>query len=49
MLRNPGKYTDEPEFVNVFRIPEQPMKPGGPVRQIGLSYRQPASLGIDSS
>ncbi len=44
----------EPEFVNVKeprnrcqgnRFP-QPMKPGGPVRQIGLSYRPP-NLEID--
>ncbi len=45
----------EPVFVNVFGAREpisrnrfrQPTKPGGPVLQIGLSYR-PVSLGIDS-
>ncbi len=45
----------EPVFVNVdgakFSIPRNrfgpPLRPGGPVLQIGLSYR-PARLGIDS-
>jgi hypothetical protein len=46
---------NEPIFVNVFEAQEsipinrfsQPMKLGGPVREIGLSY-WPVRLGIDS-
>ncbi len=49
------RFGPEPVFVNVYGAQEpiprnrfrQPMQPGGPVRQIGLSYR-PARLGIDS-
>jgi hypothetical protein len=50
-----GEESPEPVFVNVEEAQEsiprnrfrQPVEPGGPVRQIGLSYR-PARLGIDS-
>jgi hypothetical protein len=45
------RFTSLPEFVNFYRVPRnrfrQPMLPGGPVLQIGLSYR-PTRLGIDS-